>query len=228
MSLPGVKTIAFRNALRQSLESKDWRSCAWARRVLAVECLQGWAGRKNPTGPTMLLVYCTIYPSAQHTKDMARFFQDNGLPPFNLVPIRNYHQEISANRLPRTDTQDRFWLLRGYNALDAAHWDHWSITHSQWGRDFRPNAQEAQRIVEDPVLFDAMLAQDWQRHEHFGDAFLWPLVVVQYHALWPDYSAIVQTFDTSGMNTFETFRAAHLAMRSSYLDPTPMERFDLP
>lgn len=228
MLAPGLKTFAYRNTLRQSLETTGWRGCAWAKNILAAECVQGWAGRKKATSATMLRVYCTQYPTAQSTKEMASFLQNAGLPPFNLVPIREYYRELDANRVPKHDTQDRFWLLRGYNALDTSHWDHWSLTGSHWGNHFQPSAVEAMRIVQDPIFFDKMLTQDWSRQEHFGEASPWAALVAKYHEQWPGYSAMVQMMSTLQMSTADDFRATHLSLRSSYLDPKPVESFDLP
>lgn len=228
MSAPGLKTYAYRNALRQSLEATGWRGCAWAANVLAVECVQGWAGRKNPKGATMLRVYCTQYLTPHNTKAMAKFLQDAGVPAFNLVPIREYSRELSANRLSQGDTQDRFWLLRGYNALDIGHWDHWSLTRSYWGIHFQPSAEEAMRIIEDPIFFDSMLTQDWARQEHFGEASPWEALVAKYHEQWPNYSAMVQLLSTMTMSTEEDFRSTHRSLRASYLNPKPMESFELP
>ena len=228
MSTVGLKTYSYRNKLRQSLEATSWQKCAWATTVLAAECVQGWAGRKNPTGATMLHVYCTKFLGSHETRAMAKFLQTAGLPSFNLVPIREYSSEISANRLSKNDTQDRFWLLRGYNALDSSHWDHWSLTKSYWGVHFQPSDQEAMHIVQDPLLFDAMLAQDWSRQEHFGESSPWAEMVAAYHAQWPDYSAMVQMMDSLNMSTFEDFRSTHLSLRTNYLAPQPVESFDLP
>ena len=228
MSNSNLKTFAYRRALRQSLEATGWHGSPWAATVLAAECVQGWAGRKNPTGATMLRVYCTKFLSSNHTKEMAKFLQDAGVPPFNLVPIREYSSEILANRLSKIDTQDRFWLLRDYNALDSGHWDHWSLTKAYWGVHFQPSAQEAMRIVQDPILFDTMLAQDWSRQEHFGESSPWAEMVATYHAQWPDYSAMVQMMDSLQISTLEDFRSTHLSLRANYLSPQPVESFDLP
>ena len=228
MSTARLKTFSYRNALRQSLEKTDWRNCDWAEYVVAVECVQGWAGRKNPDAATMLHVYCTTDLRPQQIKKIAKFFQDNGLPPFNFIPIRGYRQEIATNRLPKVDTQDRFWLLRGYNSLDSCHWDHWLLTQSCWGVHFVPGAADAMRIVQDPVLFDNMLTQDWSRQEHFGEASTWIEVVAKHYDQWKDYAAAVQLLSSLQMSTFADFRSIHLSMRSSYLNPTPLEIFDLP
>jgi hypothetical protein len=228
MSIPGHKTFAFRRTLRQSLEALDWRSFAWARHVLAAECVQGWAGRKSPQSATMLYIYCTQYLTTHSTTELANFLQQHGLPPFNLIPVREYSRELSANRLSKCDTQDRFWLLGSYNALDKSHWDHWSLTKSGWGSHFKPSAEETLQIIQDPILFDTMLTQDWSRQEHFGESSTWVALVTKYYAQWPAYSTTVQMLSAMPMSSFEDFRATHLLLRTNYQVPRAMESFELP
>lgn len=228
MSTAGLKTFSYRNSLRQSLEKTGWRDCPWAPYVLAVECVQGWAGRKNPEAATMLHVYCTTDLRPHQIKKIAKFFSWLGLPPFNFIPIRGYRQEVASNRLPKVDTQDRFWLLRGYSSLDSSHWDHWLLTQSYWGIHFVPEAEDAMRIIQDPILFDSMLTQDWNRQQYSGEASVWAELVAKYHTQWQDYSAVVQMLSSLQMSTAADFRSIHLSMRSNYLNPTPLETFDLP
>lgn len=228
MSTTNVKTRLFRNILRQTLLDKEWQKCQWANHILAAECVQGWAGRKQPEKATMLRVYSARDIGAVHTTNMAAFLQDSGLPPFNLIPIRGYRQEIEANRLPTQDTQDRFWLLRNYNALDATHWDHWLLTKMHWGGLFQPSAQQAMTIVNDIDLFNTMLTHDWSRQDHFGEPSTWAAAVSKYHEQWPNYSAMVQLLGTLQSSTFEEFRSTHLSLRAGYLNPQPVESFDLP
>ena len=86
-----AKTVAFRNQLRQSLESSDWRSQEWSSNVLAAECLQGWAGRKDPEGPTMLHLYCLrAFNKSVSIKALAKYLRQQGVPPFNLAPLPLY------------------------------------------------------------------------------------------------------------------------------------------
>lgn len=229
MSLPpGLKTVRYRNELRNIIEASGWHQRSWARYVLGVECIQGWAGRKNPSGPCMMHVYCTMHFRAEAIKDIAKLFQKIGLPPFNLVPVRFYSAELEANHLPRGDTQDRFWLIGGYNALDITHWDHWIQTKRYWGSRFEPTAEEALRIMQDPTLFKEMLCQDWERQEHHGEASLWNSLVAKYHHQWPVYSTCIQLHDETTINDLAGFLNVQLTMREKYLHPDKVEVLTLP
>lgn len=225
-----AKTVAFRNELRQSLDSSDWRSRDWAPDVLAVECVQGWAGRKDPTGSTMLHVYCLrgfIKPA--RIKSMAKYLKDHGVPPFNLVPIHLYTKEMKANRLPKNDTQDRFWLMGSFNAIDVAHWDHWSRTQRYWGAAFKPSASEAMTILHEPQLFDAMLNSDWDMLRHVVDGkSQWNEMVLNYHAQWPQYSMAMQLLNPQSAATKEDFIAAHEQLRAQFFAPPVSETYELP
>ncbi len=227
---PNAKTVAFRNELRQSLESSDWRSREWGPHVLAAECVQGWAGRKDPNDSTMLYVYCLRgFNKGANIKALAKYFKQQGVPPFNLVPIHLYTKEIRANRLPRKDTQDRFWLLGSYNAIDVTHWDHWSRTRRYWGHSFSPSEQEAMRILHEPQLFEAMLDSDWDLVHHTVDGKShWQEIVLRYHAQWPQYSMALQLLAPEGAKDKNDFIASHLHLRAQFFTPPVSETFELP
>lgn len=176
----------------------------------------------------MLHVYCTTHFRAQAIKEMANLLEKIGLPPFNLVPIRFYTSEIEANRIPKGDTQDRFWLVGGYNALNIGHWDHWVQTKRYWNTHFKPSAEEALKIMQDLTLFKAMLAQDWERQEHYGEASLWTDLVPQFHQQWPVYSSLIQMHNDDDIKDLAAFTKAHLHLREQYLTPNHVEVLMLP
>ncbi len=225
-----AKTVAFRNQLRQSLESSDWRSQEWSSNVLAAECLQGWAGRKDPEGPTMLHLYCLrAFNKSVSIKALAKYLRQQGVPPFNLVPIHLYTKEINANRLPRKDTQDRFWLMGSYNAIDVTHWDHWSRTKRYWGNAFSPSENEALRILNDPQLFEAMIESDWDLVHHTVDGKShWNEIVQRYHAQWPQYSMAMQLLNPQCAATKEDFLQGHRDLRAQFFAPIVSETYALP
>lgn len=230
MQPPNAKTVAFRNELRQSLESSDWRSREWGPYVLAAECVQGWAGRKDPEGSTMLHVYCLRgLNKGPSIKSLAKYLKQQGVPPFNLLPIHLYTKEIKANRLPKNDTQDRFWLMGNFNAIDVTHWDHWSRTQRYWGIAFKPSAAQAMRILHDPQLFEAMINSDWDLVHHTVDGkSQWSEVVLNYHAQWPEYSMAMQLLNPQNAASKEDFIQGHAQLRAQFFAPAVSETYELP
>lgn len=221
------RSFAFRKQLRQSMETLDWQNCFWARNVLAAECIQGWAGRKQYNEAAIVTVYLKKKPTIEALRQMTTFFLHAGLPPFVLLPLTWNSYCLSQNRIPANDTQDRFWLLRGRNSLSHRHWDHWVLIPSTWGQLFIPTEQECLTIFNDDYLFNQMIVADWNYTENYGyPGSLWKDCVQKCHTILPHYAAALELLSSYELS--EGYTAAHQELRRRFFQIESIDSFPLP
>jgi len=183
----------YRSTLRVQLENLKWQNTSWAPGILAAEVVQGWAGRKQNRFPTaQLRVYHTRKWNRNNISDFGNFMAQIVLPgPTIIVPIRWMIVLQRQNRVPLTDTQDRFWILRDTSYIDIRHWNHWSLTKEGWGIFFKPTENEAKKIYECDILFNSAMSQENYSTCENGEGPYWVQVVQKYAHIWPSYAAIV-------------------------------------